>query len=382
VQVWDFKEVEFWQFDIKPEDAHKLIDEQAIKVKREKAVMESNANLCALFEFPELIDKSREHVEYMEKNLGYMTTLWNVIEEATDFYAESKLTLWAEVHAEDLEDESKRLMKITKNCAKDVRWSKAFTGIDKVNKDFLNTVPLIQALHHQSMRLRHWGYLAKATGHDFTPPPEDPTLTVGDLLSLNLHNFTADVEEICDQALKEEKMENQLTVLEEFWTKVDWLMDLYVGSDVPLLKMGEEEFEALENDQMVVQGMLASRYLAQFEATVHEWQHNLAMVAEVFLAVSDIQRTWSYLEPLFIHSDEVKKELPETAERFVGIDKGVRSMLYGLWETRNCVNGCVQDGLLKDCENIVVQLDICKKSLADFLVSTPSEKNDRRSYIH
>jgi hypothetical protein len=35
-------------------------------------------------------------------------------------------------------------MKITKNCAKDVRWSKAFSGIDKVNKDFLNTVPLIQ----------------------------------------------------------------------------------------------------------------------------------------------------------------------------------------------------------------------------------------------
>jgi dynein heavy chain len=297
----------------------------------------------------------------------YMDTLWNVIEEATDFYAESKKTLWSEVNAEDLEDESKRLMKITKNCAKDVRWSKAFSGIDKVNKDFLNTVPLIQALHHPSMRLRHWGYLAKATGHDFTPPPEDPTLTVGSLLSLNLHNFTADVEEICDQALKEEKMENQLKILEDFWLQVDWLMDLYVGSDVPLLKMGEEEFEALENDQMVVQGMLASRYLAQFEKTVHTWQHNLAMVSEVFISVSDIQRTWSYLEPLFVHSDEVKKELPETAERFVGIDKDVREMLYTLWEKRNCVNGCVKEGLLAKCEEIVGQLDICKKSLADFL---------------
>jgi dynein heavy chain len=207
------------------------------------------------------------------------------------------------------------------------------------------------------MRLRHWGYLVKATHcHHFTPPPEDPTLTVGSLLSLNLHNFTADVEEICDQALKEEKMENQLKILEDFWLQVDWLMDLYVGSDVPLLKMGEEEFEALENDQMVVQGMLASRYLAQFEKTVHTWQHNLAMVSEVFIAVSDIQRTWSYLEPLFVHSDEVKKELPETAERFVGIDKDVREMLYTLWEKRNCVNGCVKEGLLGKCGQIVGQL--------------------------
>jgi dynein heavy chain len=218
------------------------------------------------------------------------------------------------------------------------------------------------------MRLRHWGYLAKATGKAFTPPPEDPHLLMSGILDLQLHKFSADVEEICDQALKEEKMEKQLEALDSFWTKVDWLSDPYQGDEtVPMLKLGEDEFESLENDQLVVQGMLASRYLAQFEETVHKWQHALAMVGEVLLAVTDIQRTWSYLEPLFIHSDEVKKELPETAERFKGIDADVRSMLQGLWGTRNAVNGCVKEGLLKGCENIVEQLDVCKKSLADFL---------------
>ena len=37
--------------------------------------------------------------------------------------------------------------------------------------------------------------------------------------------------------------------------------------------------------------------------------------------INEIQRTWSYLEPLFIHSDEVKRELPVDAERFAGIDE-------------------------------------------------------------
>jgi hypothetical protein len=35
-------------------------------------------------------------------------------------------------------------------------------------------------------------------------------------------------------------------------------------ADVPLLKMAEEDFEALEADQLTVQGMLASRFVKQF----------------------------------------------------------------------------------------------------------------------
>jgi len=173
-KVGDFKGLDFWAFENGHAKSHELIAEQLVKVKKEKATMLANANLCALFDFPDLINHCRDQVDYMENNLEYMDTLWNVIEEAQDFYAESKKTLWSEVNAEELEDESKRLMKVTKNCPKDIRWSKAFQGIDKVNKDFLNTVPLIQALHHPSMRLRHWGYLAKATAMISPRPRRTP----------------------------------------------------------------------------------------------------------------------------------------------------------------------------------------------------------------
>ena len=41
--------------------------------------------------------------------------------------------------------------------------------------------------------------------------------------------------------------------------------------------------------------------------------------------INEIQRTWSYLEPLFIHSD--KRELPVDAERFAGIDVEIKDIL-------------------------------------------------------
>ena len=174
------------------------------------------------------------------------------------------------------------------------------------------------------------------------PPHEDEDLQLGGLLSLNLHEFNTDVEEICDQATKEEKIEARyasfclltpstrvvsirrgrgwflcpnlscfgprratacsrrgrvdgvgrrhatatpstrclatvstrcaaqvnLGALNERWAKIEFLCDFYKGTDVPFLKFGEEDYEALENDQLTVQGMMASRYVAQFEKEV------------------------------------------------------------------------------------------------------------------
>lgn len=43
---------------------------------------------------------------------------------------------------------------------------------------------------------------------------------------------------------------------------------------------------------------------------------------------------WSYLEPLFIHSEEVKKELPLDTKRFEKIDGEVKATLLELWKVK------------------------------------------------
>ena len=306
-------------------------------------------------------------VDKMDLEIGYIDRLWNVVDEFNNFNSESKEELWANVKAESLEDETKRLMKLCKQTHKDIRWCKTYQVFDKAVKDFLNTCPLIQQLHHKSMRARHWGYLMKATGKEFTCPLDDPTLQLGGLLALELHKCAADVEEITDQSMKEEKMEQQIATLSEFWDKVDWVVSTYKDTDVPLLAIMDEDFEALEADQLIVQGMMASRFLAQFEEEVTGWQHGLAMVADTVIVLTDIQRTWSYLEPLFIGSEEVKKELPETAAKFKGIHEEVMLLLRRARDDKNIKSACNREGLLEELEDLIGQLSVCKKSLADFL---------------
>lgn len=113
--------------------------------------------------------------------------------------------------------------------------------------------------------------------------------------------------------------------------------------------------------------MMASRFLMTFEAEVTGWQRAFATVAEALLSLADVQRKWSYLEPLFIGSDEVRRELPAEAVRFEGIDARVRALLRTAGSTRNIRDACNAPGIFGELEQIQSLLDQCEKALAEFL---------------
>lgn len=82
----------------------------------------------------------------------------------------------------------------------------------------------------------------------------------------------------------------------------------------------------LEDNQVLVQGMMANRYMNTFRDSILSWNKKLMAVADVVQILVEIQRTWAYLESLFIASEEVKKELPEATERFAKIDADVKKV--------------------------------------------------------
>jgi dynein heavy chain len=48
------------------------------------------------------------------------------------------------------------------------------------------------------------------------------------------------------------------------------------------------------------------------------------------------------LQPLFVGSDEVKRELPEDAKRFQNVDTKVQAILQKAWKIRNVKTTCLQ----------------------------------------
>ncbi len=64
----------------------------------------------------------------------------------------------------------------------------------------------------------------------------------------------------------------------------------------------EEVFQILDDNQVTLMTMKASRYVKAFEKEVDHWERKLSHVLEVIEMILQVQRQWMYLE--------VRKTLP------------------------------------------------------------------------
>jgi dynein heavy chain len=135
------------------------------------------------------------------------------------------------------------------------------------------------------MRDRHWTALKNKVQKDFTV---DEKLLLRDVYNLNLNKYQEDVEEITDQARQEAKMEKTLNKLEETWKDVVFEFSQHKNTDLKLIRLGEENFEMLEENQVAVTSMFSSRYLATFEEKCVYWQKSLAGIAEVIAVIAEV----------------------------------------------------------------------------------------------
>ncbi|KAH8098853.1 hypothetical protein JL720_1823 [Aureococcus anophagefferens] len=308
----------------------------------------------------------------IDEMLNEYIALWELDEQLEKYVAEANDTRWGDLVPEELEENAKKLTSKVKKLPKPVKTSEAFKVLDRRAKEFYTSCPLILSLHTPCMKKRHWDELLEGAHATLSETPiENPNIELSEILSLELHraSVAAVVEEVTDKAVKEAKQEETLETLEVNWSGIVFVRTPYDKDEsVPLLKMDEKDFEQLESDLLTLQSMVSSRY-EFFKERSTKWQAELQNVGEVIAILAELQRMWSYLEPLFVGSDEVKRELPETAAKFAEIDATVRSLLKEAWETKNVKAACNKEGLIPTLEDITVKQDMCKKSLNEFLDS-------------
>jgi dynein heavy chain len=237
---------------------------------------------------------------------------------------------------------------------------------DVVNNQLIS-LPVLGDLRRDCMRDRHWEGVVALCGAATVDAAHLDRLAMRDLTALRLHEYVEDIGGIVDRADKEQKIEKNLTMLSQTWKGQKFLFHQHKETEVQLVRISEETLELLEDNQVLVGNMVASRFVAQFQEQVTTWQAHLSTVAEVLGILTEIQRTWAYLEELFIGSDEVRRELPEDADRFVKIDTAVKNILAGCKKTPVLVKRCNADGLFQDLEAQQHQLELCEKALMDFM---------------
>ena len=361
----EFLAKEFFSFEAGHARAFASIDAVKQEVDALESEMGEQKALADMFEFPELLERALGLMAECHTDLRAAKDLWDVAQLTEIQINAWQGTLWSQVDTSEIEDGAKARDKDVRGLTKAIKGRDVFGGLQTYVKNFLTSIPLVADLRSPAMRERHWQQLMETTATQFNVNAAG--FKLADLLRLELHKFEDDVGEIVDRAQKEEKMDITLTKIDETWAKIEFSFTKHKETDVQLAKLLEEDVETMEDAQVAVQGMMANRYMKTFEERIVSWNKKLGMVYDVTQTLNEIQRQWAYLESLFIHSEEVKKELPEDAARFATVDKEVKRILRDAFSVRNVVRVCTKEGLLPQLEEQQASLELCEKALADYM---------------
>lgn len=186
-------------------------------------------------------------------------------------------------------------------------------------------MPLIQSLKNPAMRGRHWDQIKEAIGKTFDHHSEEFTLE--QIIVLGLDQYADKIGDVSAAASKELSIEEAIGNIRQTWemTSLDiipykdrghfrlrygcWLWHLLMFMTAKALirykfdfgkwfcfRATDEVFQALDDNQVTLSTMKASRYVQAFEADVDYWERTLSHILEVTEMLLTVQRQWMYLE--------------------------------------------------------------------------------------
>lgn len=195
----------------------------------------------------------------------------------------------------------------------------------------------------------------------------DAKTTLADLLALNLHECEEEVKTIVDKAVKEMSMEKILRDLNTTWSVMEFENEKHPRTGCMLLKASEELIETLEDNQVVLQNLMTSKFIAHFLGEVSAWQKKLMIADAVITVWFEVQRTWTHLESIFMSSEDIRKQLPVDSDRFDNIDSKFRVLMNEMSVDHNVIKSTNRDELCDRLDSLQDQLTLCEKALAEYL---------------
>uniref|UniRef100_A0A8C8AZP1 Dynein axonemal heavy chain 17 n=1 Tax=Otus sunia TaxID=257818 RepID=A0A8C8AZP1_9STRI len=329
------------------------------------AAMESD--LAALSQSAGLFEVSVPEYKQLracQRELRLLKELWDVIVLVRTSIDAWKTTRWKDIDVEQMDLDCKKFAKDIRSLDKEMRAWDAFTGLDDSVKNMITSLRAVNELQNPAIRERHWQELTQATKVNFTMSRDT---TLADLLQLNLHEFEDEVCGIVDKAMKESGMEKVLNTLDTTWATMQFEHEPHARTGITLLKWDEVLVETLEDNQVQLQNLMTSKYLAFFLQEVSSWQQKLSTTDSVISILFEVQRTWSHLESIFIGSEDIRSQLPGDSKHFDAVDEDFKKLMAEAVKTPNVIEATNKPGLYEKLEALQKRLALCEKALAEYL---------------
>ncbi|XP_062456936.1 LOW QUALITY PROTEIN: dynein axonemal heavy chain 2, partial [Rhea pennata] len=307
-------------------------------------------------------------LQRLEKELDQLQEAWEVAGEWERRWDGWKRLGFRALDAERAEAEAAELARRLLRLGRELegrRWDVVEATAALVD-DFRQTVPLVSALRDPAMRQRHWAEVEALLQRPLQPEAEELRLEA--LVELGLHRHAAAVAAVAAAAARELAVERALQELAHTWEVTTLDMAPYKDKGHWQLRGTEELFRALEEHQVSLAAMKASRHAKPFAAEVDRWERDLSLVLEVTEAALAVQRHWLQLENIFL-AEDARKQLPEEAAAFGRLAAAWKGVTERLSAERSALRAAHRPGLLEELLELGRAAERIRRSLDAFLES-------------
>jgi dynein heavy chain len=359
-------------YAIGPDKAFKEIEQCEAEIDEYQKTLELYENITKNLGIPEETIPCNKSLENLKTDLKQIKYLWSFIKESLVTFDEFKDTKWPEIDGGAMDE--KVAQGITKKFNQVRRDAAVYKEIiEAFNKDlnrWKKLLPIITALRGEMVKERHWEDVReKINTKDLKV---DEKLFLKTFYDLQIELKGDEINEICERAVNEDKMDKKLKEIKANWLSMVYSEKAYPrATDIMLLDISEDNYAILEDNMQHVQTMSRNRFNGFFKDEINKWKLDLNAINDVHVSLKETQNKWTFLESLFLGSDEIKKELPQDTEKFVQIDKEVREILKKGNQIKNILNFSTskfgERTLFDWLKDLIKRLEACERSLNIFM---------------
>ncbi|KAM4663589.1 dynein axonemal heavy chain 17 [Discoglossus pictus] len=342
-------------------DPYTALDAVYLSINNLEKEMATISKSAGLFE---VAVPDYKQLKVCRREVALLKDLWDMILMVKTSFNDWNTTKWKQINVDQMDIDCKRFAKDVRGLDKEVRTWEIYNGLDNVVKNMITSLRAVSDLQNPAIRDRHWLELMQATKVNFEM--SDNT-TLADLLQLQLHKFEDEVRNIVDKSVKESSMEKVLVTLDNTWSTMQFEYEPHSRTGIMLLKPDDQLVEVLEDNQVQLQNLMTSKYIAHFLQEVSGWQQKLSVADSVTSIWFEVQRTWSHLESIFIGSEDIRAQLPEDSKIFDQIDHDFKELVEDAGKTPNVVEATNKPGLFDKLDKMQTSLAICEKALSEYL---------------
>lgn len=287
--------------------------------------------------------------------------LWDSIQQWKDCYDEWNETQFHKLNMQQIVELNTKTLKNCGMLEKNLPKNEIVPKLKAECEEFKEKIPVLQCLRSPDLKPRHWLKIEQILERKLLGVETLSLYTFEDSSAFEGENANA-IQEISGQASGEARLEDSLKKVDTMWKSQELAIAAHRDvRDVYVLAGIDELQTVLDDSNITITTIAASRHIGTLKPRVDEWVRQLDLFGKTLEEWLAYQQSWIYLEAIF-SSPDIQRQLPHEAKMFTVVDKNWKEIMRSVAKYPLALPAMTQNGyldIMKKNNSLLEQITRC-----------------------